>query len=215
MALMDGRTLRGIATRERLVATARQLFGERGYEATSIEDVLTASGVARGALYHHFASKRDLFDAVAEEVFAEIAERTATAARQAGTDMVERLRLGTRAWLEMALDPAVQRITLLDPPTALGWARWRDLDERHTLGALRAAFRRLEAQGRVPASQGDLLAHLVLAAANEAALFIGSAADQRAALATARATLDTLLDAIAARDGTPAASVGPPSTLTT
>jgi AcrR family transcriptional regulator len=202
---IDGRTLRGIATRERLVAAARGLFGERGYEATPIEEVLGAAGVARGALYHHFATKADLFDAVAEEVFAEIAQRTDEAALDGGPDMLERVRLGSRAWLELALDPAVQRITLLDPPPVLGWERWRALDERHTLGGLRAGFRRLEAEGRVPTGQGELLAHLLLAALNEAALFIGSAADKAAALATARATIDTLLDRLVEAVGRPEA----------
>jgi len=120
-------------TRERLLVAARELFGTRGYDATSIEAVLETSGVARGALYHHFASKTELFNAVAEELFIEIAARTGEAAR-GGADPLDRLRAGSHAWLEMALDPAVQRITLLDPPAVLGWERWRDLDERHTLG---------------------------------------------------------------------------------
>jgi AcrR family transcriptional regulator len=130
--MVDRRRVRGEATRERLLSTARALFGERGYEGTSIDAVLERSGVARGALYHHFDSKAELFDAVAEEVFVEIAERTA-AAGQSTTDPLERLRAGSHAWLVMALDPAVQRIALLDPPTVLGWARWRELDEQYTL----------------------------------------------------------------------------------
>jgi AcrR family transcriptional regulator len=195
-AMTDGRRLRGEATRVRLIEAARELFGERGYEATPIEAVLEASGVARGALYHHFPSKAELFDAVAEEVFAEIAERTAAAAR-GGEDTLEQVRAGSQAWLDMALDPAVQRIALLDPPTVLGWARWRGLDERHTLGGLRAGFRRLESEGRIPAGEGELFANMLLAALNEAALFIAGAGDQSAALATARGALDTLLDRLA------------------
>src|SRR5271165_5604452 len=121
--MVDGRRARGEATRQRLVAAARRLFGERGYEDTSIEQVLAASGVARGALYHHFQSKAELFDAVAEAVFAEIASSTDAAAR-AGETPLERLRAGAHAWLQMACDGAVQRIVLLDSPTVLGWARW-------------------------------------------------------------------------------------------
>src|ERR1700732_1359814 len=117
--MADGRILRGQATRQRLMASARSLFGSRGYEGTSIEAVLEASRVARGALYHHFASKAELFDAVAEEVFVEIAERTDEAASGGGSDPLDRVRAGCQAWLEMALDPAVQRIALLDPPRAL------------------------------------------------------------------------------------------------
>jgi AcrR family transcriptional regulator len=195
--MVDGRRARGRATRERLIAAARELFGERGYEATPIEVVLESSGVARGALYHHFASKAELFDAVAEELFVEIAERTEAAALAAGADTLERVRAGSRAWLEMALDPRVQRIALLDPPTVLGWERWRALDEIHTLGGLRMGLQRLELEGRIPAGESAVFANMLLAALNEAALFIASADDQRTALDTALGALDTLLDRLA------------------
>ena len=194
---MDGRRARGEATRERLLATARTLFGERGYEATSIEAVLETSGVARGALYHHFQSKAELFDAVAEEVFVAIAEETAAAAR-GGADTLERLRAGSQAWLGMALDPAIQHIALLDPLTVLGWARWRELDEQYTLGGLRASFRRLAGEGRIPDGQVEMLTYMLLAALNEAALFIACSADQQAALDAGRAAVDTLLDRLCA-----------------
>jgi len=193
----DQRRARGQATRERLLAAARELFGERGYEATPIEAVLEASGVARGALYHHFQSKAELFDAVAEELFVEIADVTDAAAREGG-DTLERLRAGSHAWLQMALDPAVQRIALLDPQAALGWTRWRELDEQHTLGGLRLSFERLAREGRVPDGQQQLLAYMLLAALNEAALFVAYADDKQAALDTGQAAIDTLLDRLTA-----------------
>ena len=98
----------------------------------------------------------------------------------------------------MALDPAVQRIALLDPPAVLGWGRWRELDERYTLGGLRASLRRLGTEGRIPAAQAELLAYMLLAALNEAALFIASSEDQRAALDAGREAVDTLLDRLVA-----------------
>ncbi len=195
---IDGRRVRGAATRERLLAAARRLFGERGYEATSIESVLDASGVARGALYHHFQSKAELFDAVLADVLVEIAERSAAAAA-AGKNPLEELRAGSHAWLAMALDPAIQRIALLDPTTAVGWARWREQDQAHSLGGLRATLLRLTDEGRVPPGQAELLAHVLLAALNEAALFVAFAEDQRVAADTARATVDTLLDRLFTR----------------
>lgn len=189
----DRRRARGEATRRLLVDTARELFGEQGFQATSIEEVLRRAGVARGALYHHFKGKSDLFDAVAEQVFAEIAEVTGAAAR-GSKDPRERLRAGSRAWLEMALDPAIQRIALLDPPTVLGWLRWRELDERHSLGGLRAALGRLADEGRIDPDQAEIAALMLLAALNEAALFIAHAEDQPAALRVAGRSLDTLVD---------------------
>lgn len=189
---MDGRRARGEATRERLIAAARELFGGRGYEATSIEAVLERSGVARGALYHHFAGKAELFDAVLESLYAELAGQASDTAR-ANDDPMAGLRAGAHAWLGMALDPAVQRISLLDAPAAIGWARWRELDERWWLGGLRASFRRLEQEDRIPGGQSELLARMIYAALNEASLLIASAEDQQAMRRTAQEALDTLL----------------------
>ena len=189
----DGRVVKGRETRERLLSTGRELFGERGYDSTSIEAILAGAGIARGALYHHFATKEALFDAVLDRLVAEIADTAADAARTA-SDPVESLRLGCSAWLRMALDPGVQRIALVDAPAVVGWTRWRELDERHTLGRLRANLQAIADEGRLPAEQVDVLAHMVLASVNEAALLIARADDPEAALAKGRAAVETLLD---------------------
>ncbi len=189
---MDGRVEKGKATRESLITTARGLFGDRGYDATSVGAVLEAAGAARGALYHHFATKEELFDAVLDREVARIAALSADAAR-AADDPVEALRAGCNTWLEVALDPAVQRIVLLDPPAVVGWARWRELDEQHTLGGLRASIKRIAADGRVPADEVDPLAHMLLAAVSEAALLIAQSDDPPAALAAGQAAVDTLI----------------------
>lgn len=188
----DGRLERGRATRDILITVARQLFAERGYEGASIGAVLDAAGVARGALYHHFASKEALFDAVLDREVARIARAVAAAARAAG-DPVASLRAGCATWLEAVLDPGVQRIVLLDPPAVLGWTRWRELDEQHMLGGLRLSIGRIASEGRVEQGQVDLLAHMVLAAASEAALMIARSDDGEAALVRGKAALDTLL----------------------
>lgn len=191
---------RGRATRDGLIAAARALFGEQGYEGTTIEAVLESAGVARGALYHHFATKEALFDAVLDREVATIADAAAIAARTAD-DPLESLRAGSATWLRHALDPAVQRITLLDSPAVVGWTRWREIDEQHTLGGTRATIRRLARAGRVPAEQVDMLANMLLAAVSEAALFIATAEDPTAALQTGLAVLDTLLDRLFAGSG--------------
>jgi len=191
--MSDLRIEKGRATRERLIGAARELFGERGYDGTSIEAILKASGVARGALYHHFETKEALFDAVLDRVVGEIAARAADAAR-ATDDPVASLRAGCATWLEVALDPAIQRIVLIDPPTVLGWTRWRELDEQHTLGGLRMNLRRIAEAGRLPDVDVDVLAHMLLASVSEASLFIARADDPKAALAAGQAALDALLD---------------------
>lgn len=190
--MADLRLQKGIATRDRLIAAGRELFGERGYEATSIEAILEAAGVARGALYHHFPTKQALFDAVLDRVVAEIADQAAVAARGAA-DPVARLRAGCSTWLQMALDPAIQRIALLDAPAVVGWTRWRELDDRHILGRLRRSLEMIAAEGLLPDADVDLLAHMVLASVNEAALLIARADEPEAALAKGQAAVDALI----------------------
>jgi len=193
--MADLRVERGKATRERLIEAGRALFGERGYDGTSIEAILEAADVRRGALYHHFESKQELFDAVLDRVVVEIAHEVRRAAG-ALDDPADALRAGCNAWLKMALDPAIQRIALIDPPSVVGWTRWRAIDEEHTLGGLRRNLQLIDEQGRLAPGDVDLLAHMVLAAVTEAALMIARADKPRAALKTGQATVDTLLDGL-------------------
>jgi AcrR family transcriptional regulator len=194
--MTDLRIERGRATRERLVEAGRELFGQHGYDGTSIEAILKRAGVRRGALYHHFESKKALFDAVLDRVVSDTARAAADDAR-AQSDPVESLRAGCHAWLRMAIDPAIQRIALLDSPAVVGWTRWRELDERYILGGLRRNLELIAEAGRLPSDNLDLLAHMVLAAVNEAALMIARAEDPSSALPTGQAAVDTLLDRLA------------------
>jgi AcrR family transcriptional regulator len=183
------RVERGRATRERLMEAARDAFGRKGYEATSVAEILDAAGIAKGALYHHFATKEELFDAVLDRLVEEIAGEAAQRARRA-SDPVASLKAGCSAWLEMSLDPAVQRIGLLDAAAVVGWARVREIDERHILSGIRTNLERI---GTLD-TDVDLFAHMVLAAVNEAALFIARADDPQAALETGRRAVDQLID---------------------
>jgi AcrR family transcriptional regulator len=193
----DQRIEKGRATRDRLIEAARDAFGARGYDATSIAEILDAAGVAKGALYHHFDTKAALFDAVLDHVVQEIAEAAADRARTA-PDPAARLKAGCGAWLEMTLDPAIQRIVLLDAAAVVGWARAREIDDRHTLSGMRRNLERLAEQGDGLDADIDLLAHMVLAAVNEAALFIVRADDPRAAFAVGRQAVDALIDRLTA-----------------
>jgi AcrR family transcriptional regulator len=195
--VVDQRIEKGEATRERLIEVGRRLFGERGYDGTPIEAILAEAGVAKGALYYHFDDKQQLFDAVLNQTVSEIVLRIADVARRS-EDPLASLRVGCGAWLEMALDPAIQRIAILDPPSAVGWARSREVDELHVLGGVRANLLQLARGGSLPAEQVDALAHMVLASVNEAALLIARSDDPDAALVIGRAAVDTLLDRLAA-----------------
>ena len=108
--------LRSQATRRLLVTAGRALFGTRGYASVGTEEIVRAAGVTRGALYHQFRDKADLFAAVAEEVEAEIAEQIAAGAAGAAADPVAALRAGARLFLQICAEPEVERIILLDAP---------------------------------------------------------------------------------------------------
>lgn len=189
---MDGRVERGRATREALISAARELFGTHGYDGTSIDAVLAEAGVARGALYHHFATKTELFDAVLERETIALAVAVGKAARPTREPLAG-LRAGCDAFLRLALDPAVQRITMLDAPAVVGWVRWRELDRQYLLGGIETAIGHLAGDGRVDPSEVEYLSHMILAAVGEAAMFVATSDDPDAALHTALAAVDTLL----------------------
>ena len=191
---MDKRADRGQATRDLLVTVATGLFAERGFDGTSIEAVLDAAGVSRGSLYHHFANKEALFDAVLDAVETRIGEDVLTAAASVDlSDPAAALRVGCLTWIRLAGDPVVQRIVLIDAPAVLGWERWRAIEEQNALGSLKAAMQALAEAGRVRPELADALAHTVLASVNELALMIARSDDQAATQRTAELAVDELL----------------------
>src|SRR6266568_9675622 len=134
---MTKRAAQGRATRVQLIEIATRLFAERGYEDTSIEAVLAAAGVSRGALYHHFAGKDALFGAVVESVEHRITDEL-TAVISDAPDPVAALEMAALEWIDLAGDPVIQRIILIDAPSVLGWEGWRSMDNDSALGAMRA-----------------------------------------------------------------------------
>jgi AcrR family transcriptional regulator len=184
--------VRGAATRQHLLTVATTLFAERGYESTSIEAVLQASGVSRGSLYHHFKGKDALFTAVLEALETDIGRRTVEAAADAPGPAAG-LRAGCLAWVAMAADPVVQQILLIDAPSVLGWERWRDLEERHALGLIRAVVAEIAAEGSLSVDLVDVFSHVVLASMNEIALLVAGSDDPQTAMAVGVLAIDELL----------------------
>lgn len=193
MSTTNRKIAQGETTRAELVAVGRRLFAARGYDGTSIEDVLREARVSRGALYHHFASKDALFAAVLETVEADVARVIGKAA--AGiADPVDSFRAGCDAWLRLARDPEVRRIALLDAPAVVGWQQWRAIDERYAFGMLKAGLQAAAAAGRIRADLVDVLAHMLLAALAEVALVVARAGDGTKAVQQGRAAVHELLD---------------------
>lgn len=191
---MDKRVHRGRATRQHLLEAATELFADRGFEGTSIEAVLERTGVSRGSLYHHFASKERLFEAVVEEVYARVGEATLAATTASGaTEAYDLIVAAELAWIRLAGDVVVRRIMLIDAPTVLGWRRWREIEERYSLGALKTVLQQASEDGRVPVRMVDSFAHILLAAGNEMAQVIALADDVPAAQATAEAAIGEFL----------------------
>src|ERR1700722_250829 len=183
---------RGEATRAQLIAIATRMFAERGYEDTSIEAVLREAGVSRGSLYHHFASKEALFEAVAEEVETSVGAQTmAAASGSAGPG--EALRAGFLAWIRLAGDPVVRRILLIDGPSVLGWERWRAMEEHHALGLIRAVLQLIADQGKLRPESVGTLANILLASVNEVALLVARSDDREAAMQDGADAIDELL----------------------
>ena|SRR5215207_6136403 len=184
-------------TRAALVAAARELFAKRGYAGVGTEEIVQRAGVTRGALYHHFRGKEDLFRAVYEQIERELTERIATGVLGGG-DPIELLRSGAAVFLDACLEPEVQRIALLDAPSVLGWETWREIGERHGLGLIQAALQNAIDTGAVPKQPVRPLAHVLLGALHEAALLTTRAEDVATARREVGETLDQLLAALTA-----------------
>jgi AcrR family transcriptional regulator len=189
------------ATRAALVDAARRLFVEKGYHHTGTEEVVAEAGVGtRGALYHHFADKQALFEAVFISVEQDLVMEAAKNLADPAVGALNQLRQGLIGFLDASLTPEVQRILLIDGPAVLGWVRWRALESLYGLGAIRAMLERAVEEGDLAAGQPvDAMAHVLLAAADETALFIANACDQHAARNEGVHALNTLLDGLRAK----------------
>jgi AcrR family transcriptional regulator len=164
--------------------------------------------VTRGALYHHFSGKEDLFRAVAEQVEEEMTRKSAEAAL-AHQDPWDQQRAGWEAFLDACLDPAVQRIILLDAPSVLGPKAWREIASKYGLALVQFGITSLIEAGLIEEQPVDPLAHLVIGALSEAAVVIAQAEDTEAARAEMGAALERLMVGLRTDSGEPATrSVG-------
>ncbi|NYH50655.1 MULTISPECIES: TetR/AcrR family transcriptional regulator [Nocardiopsis] len=179
-------------TRRVLLREARRLFAEHGYGGVGLARIVADSAVTKGALYHHFEGKPDLFRAVLEEVQAEVADAVARAA-DAHQDPWERLTTGCRAFLTASTAPDVRRIMLMDGPAVLGWSTWRALDEAASARHLTEALTDLVRAGVLRPQPIAPLAHLLSGAMNEAALWLAEA-DGPADLEDVWAALSRMLE---------------------
>lgn len=190
---------RSSATRRKLIGAARELFTARGYADVGTTEIARAAGVTRGALYHQFADKAELMAAVVDEIDAEMTQELATGAMAAGDgDPVAILTAGATAFLEAVTRQDVHRVLLVDALPVLGWERWRAIGLRHGLGLIEAVLRQGIADGTLRDVPTRPLAHVLLAAIDEAALYVVAADDPDAARREMLAAIAPLVDGLRA-----------------
>jgi AcrR family transcriptional regulator len=165
-------------TRGLLLREARRLFAEHGYGGVGLARIVADAAVTKGALYHHFEGKPDLFRAVLEQVQSEVGDAVERAA-DAHRDPWDRLTAGCRAFLTASTAPDVRRIMLVDGPAVLGWSTWRALDEAAAARHLAEALSELVEAGVLEPRPVAPLARLLSGAMNEAALWLADSDDPR------------------------------------
>ena len=183
---------RSSSTRAALLSAGRDLFTRKGFAGTGREEIVERAGVTRGALQHHFGTKDALFLAVFEQIEEELMTAVATAAR-GGEDPLTQVRLGCGAFLDACLEPAVQRIALIDAPAVLGWVTWHEIEDRYALGLVVEGIRHAMEVGQIAGSNPEPVARLLLGALTEAARVVVDVRDQRAARTEVGAVVDRLL----------------------
>jgi AcrR family transcriptional regulator len=193
----DRRAERGKATRAALIDAARQLFSEKGYAAVGTHELVQRAGTTRGAMYHHFPDKRELFRAAYEETERELVEGLA---QELATieDPWEALVSGMRWFFDISTQPQLMRMGLIDGPAVLGWEAWREIGDRYGLGVTSAGLQRAMDAGVLRPADVDRLAHLLLAALGEAAMMLVNAADPAAEREPVEATLLAMLEGLRA-----------------
>jgi AcrR family transcriptional regulator len=173
MAVKSRRAKHSADTRQALVAAARRLWGQRGSGATSLDEVCARAGVTKGALYHHFRNKEDLFLAVYAQVEDDLVRAGAARADQV-SDRWDQLRTAGEGFLEVCARPDTRRV-ILEAPAVLGWEQARAVERDHALGLLETAVREAATAGLVDSTSPHVLAQLLSAVFHEAGMIVAGA----------------------------------------
>jgi AcrR family transcriptional regulator len=191
---------RRAATRRAIVTAARELFTEHGYHGCSIDTILDRAGSSKGGFYHHFSDKA----AVLEALLTEFEEEGVRRAREWSTGIsspLEIVRVSAQNLLDWCTDPYIRQVVLTDALSVLGFTRWHQIDDRYTLDVLDQLLQRGIAAKEVrPLPSTRMTARLIIAATNEAALFVANAVNVDAARAEACASIDFMITSIAGAD---------------
>jgi AcrR family transcriptional regulator len=183
-----------VETRARLIALAREAFGTKGYAATSLDDLTVAAGQTRGAIYHHFDGKLDLFAAVVSEIEGELDAHYERAMAAAGSGWPG-FRAGSRAYLQALQMPDIRRIILHDAPAMIpGFPSQPHM--KLCTETIVETLTKLMAEGAITQADPEALANAIAGAVNAAAAWAATREDPVAALAAAQEAIDRLLDGL-------------------
>lgn len=181
-----------------MIDAARPLFAASGFTAIGTEAIVRAAGVTRGAMYHQFSDKTELFAAVFEVVEAEMTRRIDAVVSKSGeSDPIALMKLGAATWLDACAEPEVQRIVLIEAPAVLGWERWRKISLRYGMGLVQSLVSYAISVGRMPAQPVEPLSHVLIGALDEAALYLAQADDPARARHEVGAVIDRLVESLA------------------
>jgi AcrR family transcriptional regulator len=176
MAVKGRREEYAETTRAAIVAAAIERFTVDGFAKTSIDAVAESARVSKGAVYHHFADKSELFEAT----FIAMEKRLLANVILGVTGIADPwdiVRAGVDTFLTECAQPDFRRIALEEAPAALGWTRWKELEENYFLGLVKASLQGLAHDGLIDIPSDDLTARMFLAATGEAGLAVGAAAN--------------------------------------
>ena len=183
------------STRQALVDSAVELFTERGYAGTSLDEIARSARVTKGALYHHFGGKQAIFEAAFDQVQADVVGRIAAVISEP-TDPWSVMRAGLNAFLDICLEPAYQRIVVREGAAVMGWDNWRDREERTTFGMVRAVVGQLVAAGEIEALPLDALSRVVFGGMSAGATTIAASDTPKESSAEVGRCMERLLEGL-------------------
>jgi AcrR family transcriptional regulator len=183
------------ATRQALLTAGRDIFASEGYQAAGIEAISRAARVTRGAFYHHFEDTKALFDAVVVALQVDAAARIEARAK-AHRKIWDRLTEGIEAYLDVCLEPPYARIVIQEASAVLGNARYREIEEAHTMALLTATLAALKRQGELDFDDIELLSCMVDAMVCEMALLLPGADNPKKLRARGQKIIGSLLGAL-------------------
>jgi len=172
-----------------------ELFGQRGYAGTSLDEIARRARVTKGALYHHFSGKQALFEAVFVEVETTVTARMAKIVLAAG-DPWEQAMAGLHAYIQICLEPSYQRIVVHEGPVVMGLDRWRETEDRCSFGLIRDTVQAMVDAGVVADTPVEATSRLLFGALSAAATVIATASEQQKAGAEVKLVIERMLDGL-------------------